>query len=50
MPAPETGENVALNFYVVYGQITNDENVFTGIGWRIPNITGNPTHYVPRFR
>ena len=39
-------ENVVLNFYVVNGQITTDENVFSGFMWRTPNIAGNPARYV----
>jgi len=49
-PAPETGETVVLNFYVVNGQITNDESVFTGLGWRTPNISGDPARYVAQVQ
>lgn len=49
-PAPETGETVVLNFYVVNGQITNDESVFTGLGWRTPNIGGDPARYVAQVQ
>lgn len=49
-PAPETGETVVLNFYVVNGQITHDESVFTGLGWRTPNIGGDPARYVAQVQ
>ena len=32
------------------GQLTDDESVFTGIGWRTPNITGNPARYVAQVQ
>lgn len=49
-PAPETEEIVVLNFYVVNGQLTRDENVFTGLGWRTPNIAGDPARYVAQIQ
>jgi len=49
-PAPETEEIVVLNFYVVNGQFTNDESVFSGLGWRTPNIGGNPARYVAQVQ
>jgi hypothetical protein len=44
--SPEGESVVVLNFYVVNGRFTNDENVFSGVGWRTPNINGNPANYV----
>jgi hypothetical protein len=35
-----------LNFYILNGQITNDENYFSGPFGRRPNIAGDPTRYV----
>ena len=49
-PAPETEEMVVLNFYIVNGRLTSDERVFSGVGWRTPNIDGNPAHYVTQIQ
>jgi len=49
-PAPSYEEVLIVNFYIVNGQLTDDESVFTGIGWRTPNITGNPARYVAQVQ
>lgn len=49
-PAPEAAEIIVLNFYILNGQITNDESGFTGVGWRTPNIAGNPARYVAQIQ
>jgi len=49
-PAPSYEETVILNFYIVNGQLTSDENVFSGVGWRTPNIAGNPARYVAQVQ
>jgi len=49
-PSPETEETVVLNFYIVNGQLTSDERVFSGMGWRTPNIDGNPARYVTQVQ
>ena len=49
-PAPETEGMVVLNFYIVNGRLTSDERVFSGVGWRTPNIDGNPAHYVTQVQ
>jgi hypothetical protein len=49
-PYPETEETVVLNFYIVNGQLTSDERVFSGVGWRRPNINGDPAHYVTQVQ
>jgi hypothetical protein len=49
-PAPESEETVVLNFYIVNGQLTSDERVFSGVGWRTPNIGGDPAHYVTQVQ
>jgi hypothetical protein len=49
-PYPETEETVVLNFYIVNGQLTSDERVFSGVGWRTPNINGNPARYVTQVQ
>lgn len=50
MPAPGNEERVVLNFYIVNGQFTDDESVFTGIGWRTPNIAGDQAQYVAQVQ
>jgi len=50
MPEPRNEETVVLNFYIVNGQITVDESVFSGLGWRTPNIAGSPAHYVAQVQ
>jgi len=50
MPAPGYEERVVLNFYIVNGQLTNDESGFSGIGWRTPNIAGNAARYVAQVQ
>ena len=49
-PAPETEEMVVLNFYIVNGRLTSDEKVFSGVGWRTPNIDGNPARYATQVQ
>jgi len=49
-PYPETEETVVLNFYIVNGQLTSDERVFSGVGWRTPNIDGDPARYVTQVQ
>jgi len=41
---------VVLNFYIVNGQLTSDESVFSGVGWRTPNIGGDPARYVAQVQ
>ncbi len=50
MPAPSYEERVVLNFYIVNGQLTNDESGFSGVGWRTPNIAGNTARYVAQVQ
>lgn len=49
-PSPDTEETVVLNFYIVNGQLTSDERVFSGVGFRTPNIGGNPARYVTQVQ
>ena len=49
-PSPETEETVVLNFYIVNGQLTSDERVFSGVGFRTPNIDGDPARYVTQIQ
>jgi len=50
VPAPGNEERVVLNFYIVNGQLTNDESSFSAVGWRTPNITGNAARYVAQIQ
>ena len=50
MPVPNYEERVVLNFYIVNGQLTNDESCFSGMGWRTPNIAGDPARYVAHIQ
>jgi len=49
-PTPNYQEMLILNFYVVNGQLTDDESVFSGVGWRTPNIEGDPARYVAQVQ
>ncbi|MFH1718297.1 MAG: exosortase-associated EpsI family protein, partial [Planctomycetota bacterium] len=49
-PAPGREDVVVLNFYIVNGRITSDERVFSGVGWRTPNIEGDPARYVAQVQ
>jgi hypothetical protein len=49
-PAPELDRTVVLNFYVVNGSITTNEDDFSGAGWRRPNIAGDPAKYVAQIQ
>jgi len=49
-PYPETEETVVLNFYIVNGRLTSDERVFSGVGFRTPNIDGDPARYVTQVQ
>ena len=49
-PAPDSGEVIVLNFYIVNGELTNDESIFSSIFWRTPNIHGDPARYVAQVQ
>lgn len=49
-PAPSNEEIIVLNFYIVNGQLTSDDRVFSGLGWRTPNISGDPARYVTQVQ
>jgi len=50
MPAPNYEQRLVLNFYIANGVITTDESLFSGVGWRTPNIAGNPARYVTQVQ
>jgi EpsI family protein len=49
-PAPMYNQIVVLNFYILNGQITTNENDFSGLLGRRPNIAGNPARYVAQVQ
>lgn len=49
-PSVDYQERVVLNFYIVNGQITTDQSVFTGFGMRTPNIAGDLARYVAQVQ
>ncbi len=49
-PAPDYAEVVVLNFYILNGRIIRSEEGFTGLGWRTPNIAGDPARYVTKVQ
>lgn len=49
-PSPSYEETVVLNFYIVNGRLTSDESVFSGLGFRTPNIAGDPARYAAQVQ
>ena len=49
-PAPTYDQKVVLNFYILNGQLTADENDFSGPLGRRPNIAGDPARYVAQVQ
>lgn len=49
-PSPDYEATVILNFYIINGVLTCDHRVFSGIGWRTPNIEGDPARYVAQVQ
>jgi len=47
---PEIGDTVVLNYYVLNGVPTSEESDFAGVGYRLPNIAGNPAFYVAQVQ
>ena len=41
---------VVLNYYVLNGKPTKDAGSFSGVSWRLPNISGNPAYYVAQVQ
>lgn len=50
LPPPESARVVVLNYYILNGVLTKDASSFTGVGWRLPNIAGNPAWYVAQVQ
>jgi len=48
-PGAGTGKMV-LNYYILNGNATRDSGSFGGLGWRLPNISGNPAYYVAQVQ
>jgi len=49
-PAPASEQAVVLSFYVLNGRATANENDFSGILGRRPNIAGDPARYVAQIQ
>jgi len=49
-PMPALDQAVVMNFYVVNGKTTTQEDDFSGAGWRRPNIAGDPARYVAQIQ
>jgi hypothetical protein len=49
-PAGNYAEVVILNFYVVNGRVLTDENEFSGLMGRRPNIGGKEAQYVSQIQ
>jgi hypothetical protein len=49
-PAPQNYEIIVLNFHVLNGKIICGQEGFSGVGWRTPNIAGNPARYVTQIQ
>ena len=45
-----TDQAVVLNFYILNGKLTADENDFSGSLWRRPNIAGDLAQYVAQVQ
>lgn len=50
MPMPHYTEIVVLSFYVVNGTIATNENTFSSLMGRNPNISGDPARYVAQVQ
>jgi hypothetical protein len=49
-PAPTYEQIVVLNFYILNGQTTPNEDDFSGLLGRRPNIAGDPARYVAQVQ
>lgn len=49
-PAPQYDSIIVLNFYILNGQITTDEDKFSGYWGRRVNIAGDPARYVAQVQ
>ncbi|MBC8481201.1 MAG: exosortase-associated EpsI family protein [Planctomycetes bacterium] len=49
-PSPNSEQITVVNYYIINGKISCDEDVFSGLGWRSPNLNGDPAHYVAQVQ
>ncbi len=47
---PAHGSIFVLNYYVLNGRRTRDASDFRGLGWRLPNLAGDPAWYVAQVQ
>lgn len=50
LPSPRFGQVFVLNYYVLNGRRTRDVADFSGVGWRLPNLAGDPAWYVAQVQ
>lgn len=50
LPSPRFGQVFVLNYYVLNGHRTRDVEDFSGVGWRLPNLAGDPAWYVAQVQ
>jgi len=49
-PTSEGEQITVINFYVINGKFSINESDFSGLGWRTPNINGDPAHYAAHIQ
>jgi len=50
-PEPYYQQTVVLDYYIINGEFTGDDSPFiSGLGWRTPNIHGDPARYVAQVQ
>lgn len=50
LPSPRYGQVFVLNYYVLNGRGTREAEDFSGVGWRLPNLAGDPAWYVAQIQ
>ena len=50
LPAPRYDSLVVVNYYILNGRVTDDEQGFSGVSWRTPNINRDPARYVTQVQ
>ena len=49
-PGMTEARTVVLNYYILNGRLTIDENSFWGLGWRDPNLRRDASRYVAQIQ
>jgi len=50
LPEPEYSELIVFAFYILNGKLVASQDGFSGIGWRSPNMKGDPARYVAQVQ